>query len=166
LEKVTGAQYSLLRDLTDESTLDAATLETALADIVKDRFKMGRGLLQAATILAKSKNSMVRRSVMSRAYYGAYQAARATVLWVHRRDEGDHERLGKEIDSLPRLPPGSGTELKELRTRRNEFDYSPHPGPDDRTAYDASTIEAMIKESLDTAEKLVRAFEKRLKQRG
>jgi len=52
LEKVTGAQYSLLRDLTDESTLDAATLETALADIVKDRFKMARGLLQAATILA------------------------------------------------------------------------------------------------------------------
>ena len=88
---------------------------------------------------------------------------RATVLSVHRRDEEDHERLGKEIDSMM---IGLGTELKELRTRRNEFDYSPHPGPDDRTAYDASTIEAMIKESLDTAEKLVRAFEKRLKERG
>jgi len=166
LEKVTAAQYSLLRDLTDKSTLDAAMLETALAGIVKDRFEMARGLLEAARILAKSKNSMVRRSVISRAYYGAYQAARATIFWIHRRDEGDHEKLGKEIDSLPKLPPGSGTELKELRTRRNEFDYSPHPGPNERTAYDASTIEAMIEESLETAEKLVRGFEKRLKQRG
>src|SRR5713101_5988599 len=98
---------------------------------------------------------MVRRSAESRAYYGAYQAARATVLWVHHRDEGDHERLGREIDEMSKLPTRSGTELKELRTTRKAFDYSPHPGPDDRTAYDASTIEAMIKESLETAEKLV-----------
>jgi hypothetical protein len=71
LEKVTGTQYSRLRDLTDESGLDAATLEKALADIVKDRFEMARGLLEAATILARNKNSMVRRSAVSRAYYGA-----------------------------------------------------------------------------------------------
>lgn len=109
---------------------------------------------------------MVRRSAVSRAYYGAYQAARAMVLGVHRRDEGDHERLGKDIDSLPKLRPSLGTDLKELRARRNEFDYSPHPGPNDRTAYDASTIEAMIKESLETAESLVRAFRKRVKERG
>ena len=107
---------------------------------------------------------MVRRSAVSRAYYGAYQAARAAVLEVHRRDEGDHERLGKEIDSLPKLPPDSGKELRELRTRRNEFDHSPHPGPNNRTAYDADTIEAMIRESVETAEKLVRAFRKRLKE--
>jgi len=108
---------------------------------------------------------MVRRSAVSRAYYGAYQAARATVLWVHHRDEGDHERLGKAIDDTSRLPTGSGTELKELRTTRNAFDYSPYPGPDDGSAYDASTIEAMIKQSLETAEKLLHAFEKRLKER-
>lgn len=63
LEKVTGTQYSLLRDLTDESTLDAATLEKALADIVKDRFELARGLLEAARILARNKNSRVRRSL-------------------------------------------------------------------------------------------------------
>ena len=165
LEKVTGAQYSLLRDLTHESTLDAAALETMLADIVRDRFEMARGLLQAAKTLARSKNSMVRRSAVSRAYYGAYQAARATVLWVHHRDEEDHERLGKGIDSMAKLPRGSGTLLTELRTRRNEFDYSPYPGPNARTAYDASTIEAMIKESLDAAEKLVRALDECLKGR-
>ncbi len=59
-------------------------LETALAGIVKDRFEMARGLLEAARILAKSKNSIVRRSVISRAYYGAYQAARATIFWIVR----------------------------------------------------------------------------------
>ena len=69
LEKVTGAQYSLLRDLTDEIRLDTATLEISLADI-------------------------------------------------------------------------------------------PYPGQDDQSVYDAATIEAMIKKSLGTAEKLVRAFEK------
>jgi hypothetical protein len=59
---------------------------------------------------------------------------------------------------------GLGTELKELRTARNAFDYSPYPGQDDRSVYDVTTIEAMIRKNLGIAEKLVRAFEKRLKE--
>jgi hypothetical protein len=86
-------------------------------------------------------------------------------MGTYRRDEGDHEGLGKTIDLMPKRPTGPGTELKELRTARNTFDYSPYPGPDDRSTYDATTIKAMIERSLETAENLVRAFEKRCKER-
>ena len=164
LGKVTGAQYSLLKELTDESTLNAATLETALAEIVRDRFDMARGLRMAAKILVETENSLIRRSAVSRAYYGAYQAARATLLSVAHRDEDDHDRLANEIDLLKGLQ-GSGAKLKELRTRRNEFDYSPYPGPDERRVFDVSEIETIIQESVETAETLVRAFEQHLKER-
>ena len=165
LEKVTGSQYDLLRDLTETATLDAMGLQAAVDEITKDRREMAHGFLRAAETLAKNKNPMVRRSAVSRAYYGAYQAARATVLSVHHRDEHDHERLGKEIESIKGMPGSAGVELKELRRLRNEFDYSPYPGKDPGTLYDARTTEVMIKGSLQTAARLVRAFEKRLEQR-
>jgi len=106
LEKVTGGQCSLLRDLTDASTLDAASLQNVLDALVEDRLEMARGMLEAARILARSEHRRVRVSAVSRANYAAYQAARAVVLGVHHRDEGDHEELGKEIDDRKQLPPG------------------------------------------------------------
>jgi uncharacterized protein (UPF0332 family) len=167
---MSGTQYRLLRDLTDEGDWAAATLEAAVAGIVRDRFEMAHALIGAAQALAKSNVPMVRRSAVSRAYYGAYQAARATYLSVSRQDEDDHDRLGKGIDSLKGLPGFVAEMLKELRRLRNEFDYSPYPGPNPRALYEEQEIEAIIKKSIKKsireAKQLVRAFGRFLRERG
>src|SRR5207247_7659606 len=115
LEKLTGSQYALLRDLTGEATVDAASLERVVAGIVSDRFEMARGFIKAARVLRNSADPIIQRSAVSRAYYGAYQAARATFFSITRQDEGDHEKLGREIDSIKDIPGSPGATLKELR---------------------------------------------------
>ena len=165
LEKVTGSQYALLRDLTAEAPLNAAAVAGTLTEIVADRFQMARGFIKAAKVLRSNPDPMIQRSAVSRAYYGAYQAARATLLSIARQDEGDHERLGREIDELKNIPGAPGATLKELRRLRNEFDYSPYPGPDPRTPYDSKAMKITIGVSVRMAEGLVRLFAKHLKGR-
>lgn len=135
-------------------------------EIVADRFAMARATLEAARLLARSRDPLVRRSTVSRAYYAAYQAARGAFLSVHRRDEDDHDRLGKEIASLKGLTPDVTEALRELRRLRNEFDYSPYPGLDLGTPYEPATIEATIKKSIRDAQGVIRALWSLLKQRG
>ena len=164
LEKISGAQYGLLHEFTERGPVDHATLDAAIAGIVGDRFHMARSFPQAARALSKSNAAPVRRSAVSRAYDGVYQAARATLLSKARRDEGDHEKLGKDMEGLKGLPATAGTVLKELRVRRDEFDYSPYPGPSPRAPYDEDEIEAIIKESIRQAQGLVRMFQDYLKK--
>jgi uncharacterized protein (UPF0332 family) len=134
LEKVTGPQDALLRDLTAEVPLDAASIVGTIAEIVADRFQIARGFIKAAQVLKINPDPIVQRSAVSRAYYGAYQAARAMLLSVALEDEGDHENLARKVDKLLEHVPGApGATLKELRRSRNEFDYAPYPGPNPRT---------------------------------
>jgi uncharacterized protein (UPF0332 family) len=149
LEKLSQPQYALLRDLTDEAAVDAATLEALVNQLVADRLALSDSLRQAAEILLTSANPVVRRSGISRAYYAAYHAARAMVFLVHHRDEDRHEALPAEIDKL--LGEGNGETLKELKRLRNEFDYSPYPGPNTEARYDEAEIDAVINAALGQA---------------
>lgn len=164
LEKVTAAQYSLLRSLTDEETLDARWLENAVESIVKDRFTLARGFIKAARTLVRSSDPMVRRSATSRAYYGAYHAARATFFAIKRHDQDDHDKLGKEIESIVGSGHSIVDTLKDLRQRRNESDYSPYPGLGAQP-YGPKEYEGIVRESVQRAVELVRLFEKFLKER-
>jgi hypothetical protein len=84
------------------------------------------GLLRAAVVIGKHEDPIARRSAVSRAYYGVYQAARATVFGVHGRDEGDHDRVAQLVDDIVHGQGSVQTALKELRDLRNEMDYSPY----------------------------------------
>lgn len=165
LEKVTRSQYALLRSLTDGQTLDARWLEDAVTSLVSDRFALARGFIKAARILAKSTDSLVRRGAVSRAYYGAYHAARATVLAIKRQDQDDHEALIREVDHLIGAEHRVGDTLKELRYLRNEADYSPYPVPIPQTPYELRKFESIIEKSIRRAEQLIRLFQKYLRDR-
>lgn len=158
-------QYALLRELTDAQTLDAASLEGTVNGVVNDRFALARGLIEAARILANSENQFARRSAVSRAYYGAYHAARATVFAIRRHDEDDHEELPRVVDLVLEGQAVVGAVLKELRQRRNEMDYSPYPGPSAQTQWDAQEIEEVTRRSVEQAEDLVEMLERYLQER-
>lgn len=163
--QVKQPQYAFLRSLTDEQALDAASLEALVNAAVNDRMALARSFIEAAKVLAVNGDSLVRRSAVSRAYYGAYHAARATVFAVRRHDEDDHEALAQAIDAVLGDQPSMGTALKELRRLRNEMDYSPYPGPGPQNQYDAQEIEDLIRKSLGEAENLIRVLEQHLQER-
>ena len=165
LEKVSASQYALLRSLTDREALDSRWLETAVADLVRDRFRLARGFIKAARVLARSKDAIVRRSALSRAYYGAYHAARATHFAIQRQDENNHIELAKKIDKLLGEQHGVGSSLRELRQQRDEADYSPYPMPIAEAPYDPRKFEGIIKEGIRRSEDLIRLFQKHLSER-
>lgn len=163
-ERITQSHYALLRSLTDVETLDAKWLEEIVNAVVRDRFALSRGFIKAARMLARSSDSTVRRGAVSRAYYGAYHAARATVFAVERHDQENHATLSTKIDQL--LGPGraAGSELRELRQLREEADYSPYPSPGG-TPYDPAGFDGIIKTSIRRADALVRLCRKYLRER-
>ncbi|MGH7326585.1 MAG: hypothetical protein ACREJ9_18340 [Candidatus Rokuibacteriota bacterium] len=158
-------QYALLRDVTQEGALDAPTLTGYVQATVADRFALARGFIDAAKLLAGSGNPLIRRSAVSRAYYGAYHAARATVFAVHRRDEDEHARLAHTIDSLVQAGGAVQTTMKDLRGVRDEMDYSPYPGPDSESEYTDEQIEGFVRETIDGAERLIERFDRFLRER-
>ena len=149
LEKLTQPQYALLRDITDQGGIDAAGLEALVGDFVAQRLALSDALMAAAQVLRVHENPLVRRSAVSRAYYAAYQAARATVFLVHRRDEDAHKDLPSEITRLANAQ--AGELLKELSRLRNEFDYSPYPGPNFEKRYDDDEIDGVVQDMVERA---------------
>lgn len=156
--RLTQPQYELLKSLTDEQALDATSLDEMVRAAVEDRMMLARGLIRAAKVLANHEDPIVRRSAASRAYYGAYHAARATVFRRYRRDEDDHDKLPGAVDLALEGQMTIGDSLKGLRRLRNEMDYSPYPGPDLKQQYAAEEIEEAIATSLERTEALVDAL--------
>lgn len=165
LASLTQPQYGLLRDLTDMQPLDAARLETEIAAAVADRIGLAKSLLETAKLLMTNSEALVRRSAASRAYYAAYQMARAVIFSVQRRDQDDHDSLPGVLDSLDGLEEPLGPTLKELRKLRNEMDYSPYPGPDSHTQYDADEIDVELARSVERSERLLTVLQRYLERR-
>jgi hypothetical protein len=166
IEKLTQPEYARLRALTNEAPLDAEGLQSSLQAFVTDRLELAHGLLRAAGVLLMNDDPLVRRSAASRAYYGAYHAARAAVFAVHRRDVDDHERLAEAVDGRFPGEPGTGELLKQLRRLRSEVDYSPYPGPGSNREYETQELETQIRDCVTRAQQLVRDLEERLRRRG
>ncbi len=165
LEKVSASQYALLRSLTDRETLDARWLDNAVASVVKDRFALARGFIKAARLLAKDRNPGIRRGAVSRAYYGAYHAARAYYFAIKRQDESDHKELSRKVHDLTGKTHDVGNILNELRHLREEADYSPYPTPIGQPTFAAGEFEGIIKVSIRRAEDLVALFTKLERER-
>lgn len=163
--RLTQSEYGLLRELTDDQALDAASLEAAVGEVVEDRFRLAKGMIEAAGVLAGSQNELVRRSAISRSYYGAYHAARATVFAIRRRDEDDHEELPKLADAVLDGRLVVGDTLTELKRLRREADYSPYPGPSAETEYETAEIERLIGRAVQQASEMVETLERHLRDR-
>jgi uncharacterized protein (UPF0332 family) len=164
-ERLTQPEYGRLRELTDEHTLDAASLEALVTDAVADRLRLARGMLDTARLLATHGDALVRRSAASRAYYGAYHAARATVFAVRRRDEDDHDELPDAVDSVVERQWPVGEQLRELKRLRHEADYSPYPGPNSTSEYTEDEFAARIQAAVDQAARLVETLDTYLRDR-
>jgi uncharacterized protein (UPF0332 family) len=132
--------------------------------VVNRRFDVAKAFVRAAKLLDISEDPLVQRTAVSRAYYGAYHAARATVFAVGHRDEDDHDKLARELDSVIE-GQGLGTPLKELRRLRNEMGYSPYPGPDLEAEYEAQEIADLVKGAIASAEGLIQKMESFLQGR-
>jgi len=153
LERLTQPQYALLQDITDQGAIDAAGLETLVVDFVADRLALSDALMAAAQVLRGHANPLVRRSAVSRAYYAAYHAARATVFLVHRRDQDAHKDLPGDITRL--VTAQAGELLKDLSRLRNEFDYSPYPGPNAEERYDDGEVDGIVQGMVNQAQDFI-----------
>ena len=126
---------------------------------VDDRFRLSHGMLDAARLLATHADMLVRRSAASRAYYGAYHAARATVFEVKGRDEDDHDKLPRVIESVVEDDRSIGEQLRDLKRLRQEADYSPYPGPPEGPhstwEYTEAEFGELIQSAIDRAVQLV-----------
>lgn len=165
LERLTQPEYGLLRELTDQQALDAASLEEMVSAAVDDRFRLARGMLKTAQLLATQDDAFVRRSAASRAYYSAYHAARAAVFAVRGRDEDDHEALPRVVDAVLEGDRSVGERLRELKRLRHEADYSPYPGPDSRSEYTGDEFDGLIRAAVDQAAALVEMLDAFLRNR-
>ena len=169
-ERLTQPEYARLLALTDEHTLDAASLAAMVREAVDDRFRLARSMLETARLLLVHGDAFVRRSAASRAYYGAYHAARAVVFAVRGRDEDDHEELPRVIDSVverqwPGRKSGPGEQLRQLKHLRHEADYSPYPGPNPSSEYTEEEFEAQIHMAVHQAALLVERLDAYLRDR-
>lgn len=165
IAQLTQQEYALLKSLTDVGPLDAKSLEASVNAVVRDRLAFARSFIEAARVLAASGDPLIRRGSVSRAYYGAYHAARATVFAIRHHDEDHHGRVAQTIDSVLDGKVAVGGLLKELRLRRDELEYSPYPGPNDEAQYDAAETEDLIQRTLQQAEEVVRSLETHLRER-
>ena len=165
IERLTQPEYARLLELTDEYTLDAASLAAMVSAAVDDRFRLARGMLDTAKLLTAQADASVRRSAASRAYYAAYHAARATVFEVRGRDEDDHEKLPRVIDSVPERPWSVGEQLTDLKRLRHEVDYSPYPGPNPTSEYTEQEFDVQIQASVDQAARLVEMLDAYVRDR-
>lgn len=136
-----------------------------MATLVQDRLVVAKGMLDAARVLAGHENVMVRRSAISRAYYGAYQAARATVFEVDHRDEDSHEDLPKAVDRVLSGNIAAGETLTELKRLRHETDYSPYPGPNAKTEYTTEELDELIQRAVRQAADMIDQLEMFLQNR-
>jgi hypothetical protein len=79
---------------------------------------------------------------------------------VNGRDENNHEKLPDVIDSVVKHEPPIGEQLKDLKRRRQEADYSSYPGPPhsgqhSMLEYDESEFDALIQDAVGRAGQLV-----------
>ena len=145
VEKLTKVEHELVSDVLSSDAL-SKDWPRAWAEVADDRLALARAHLAAAEWMATSCRDGCwdpgGRSVISRAYYAMFCAARAAVSLESNADENDHRKLPGVLGRTTTL--GSADErgtvvgaLYRFRGARNDADYSayyPKPLEDDATA--------------------------------
>lgn len=112
--------------------------------------------IEAAQILLEAR---LYDAAVSRAYFAAYQAARAALLKIAKRKEDDHGRVqaafAEELVNRRKVYPGQGSVLNDLMVYRHAADY-------DELGLSAKRAQRQVRK----AEAFVRAIEEGLSHDG
>ncbi|WP_295930062.1 HEPN domain-containing protein [uncultured Xanthomonas sp.] len=151
------------KDTLDYLAAGASLVARTGADIKKLRIKAASDRLSLAASFLKeakalSKGAGLRRTVISRAYYAMYHAARAVTFLSFGGD--DHEQHTVLPSKLPLDFPDAKQYqnlLKNARFERNRADYDPYPRKDEDFSGAASTLLADAESIVSRARKYIRA---------
>ena len=145
IELLGGDQYQLLRDALVRPEV-VSDLPGAWLHVQRERLQLAEQHLAVAEELNQSGVSgeirPEKRSVVSRAYYAMFCAARAALSYHFNGDRDGHKEVAQ---ALAKAPIGkqadrdrAATALNRFRAARNEADYSPfYPRPLGKDARDA-----------------------------
>jgi uncharacterized protein (UPF0332 family) len=154
IELLSGDQLQLLTDVLGRPDV-ASDLPGAWLHVQQERLRLAEQHLAVAKALNQSGIAGAirpeKRSVVSRAYYAMFCAARAALSYHFNGDRDGHQEVPK---MLAKAPLGQQAErdrvvaaLNRFRAARNEADYSPfYPRPLGKDARDAITeAQAVVK---------------------
>lgn len=145
IELLGGDQYQLLRDLLALPGV-SSDLPGAWLHVQRERLQLAEHHLEVAEELNQrgvpGEIRPEKRSVVSRAYYAMFCAARAALSYHYNGDRDGHKEVAQV---LAKTPLGGQAErdrvvtaLNRFRAARNEADYSPfYPRPLGKDARDA-----------------------------
>jgi uncharacterized protein (UPF0332 family) len=137
IEALGGDEYELLKKVLDRPAI-ASDLSASWLRVQQARLRLAKEHLDAALALQEmgvpGAMRPEKRSVISRAYYAMFCAARAALSYHESADRNDHRNLPAWVRNAP-FGPGPDrdrvvTALNKYRAARNEADYSPfYPRP-------------------------------------
>ncbi|WP_194724220.1 HEPN domain-containing protein [Noviherbaspirillum malthae] len=134
------------------TTIQKLQLRTA-----NDRLRLARLQLKHAIIAYKAEKDQ-SRTVVSRAYYAMYHAARAVTYVSFGGD--DHEQHSVLPTKLPHDLPNADiwkNKLKNARLERNRADYDPYPAGDAAFGTVAADLIDQAKELIKVAQIYLRS---------
>lgn len=132
ITEITGEEYGLLRELSDNSYLDLQPVDTLIHQVVTDRLKLAQDYLDFAASITNTSPSNCRQ-IISRSYYAMHHAARAVIFETRRMDIRSHEAVVTEIAQIMGAD-ASRTLYAQLRLRNN-IEYELYlPGLDFQSA--------------------------------
>ncbi|MFQ6073187.1 MAG: HEPN domain-containing protein [Methanosarcinales archaeon] len=127
---LTPEKWGLLEELGSANALDLDKVKSMVQEIADKRMKFAEQYLNIAKMLLD--NDLHYQSVISRAYYGMYHAARAAVYVQMRLDVLTHKDLIKKFRKVLINVYGDdtlGDWMNDWRTNRNRCDYNPFEEP-------------------------------------
>ncbi len=145
VEGLGDQDLGLLKSVLGEPAV-CADLDGAWLKVQEERMLLAAHHLAVGVSLnaggTPGKSSPEKRSVISRAYYAMFCAARAALSYHKTADKNEHSELPKWIAKSPLGPRDERDRVIQALTRfraaRNEADYSPfYPRPLGRDARDA-----------------------------
>ena len=132
VEKLSAKEYRFIEQVVHSPPL-TQDWSQAWLHIVKERLRLSATHLRVAISIhgriGSRPDDETCRSVISRAYYSMYCAARAAVALETRGDINDHQRLSDVVKTIDTWSVEDrcavGAALSRFRTLRNDADYSP-----------------------------------------
>ena len=106
IERLSGSEYSLLTDVLAAETLHNGW-PLAWIEVADNRLSLADAHLSAARILHNDNtgDEGTQRSVISRAYYAMFCAARAALSLDHNGDVNTHDKFPNLLNKATNLGP-------------------------------------------------------------
>ncbi|MCA9646809.1 MAG: HEPN domain-containing protein [Myxococcales bacterium] len=138
VESLTGEERRILESVLGRPSV-AEDVQRAWLHVQEERIRLAKSHLAVAELLnglgTPGLITPEKRSVISRAYYATFCAARAALSFHLGSDRNDHQQLPLWLRKAQNLGPEPqrnrvSAALSQLRNTRNQADYSPfYPEP-------------------------------------